>query len=591
MLRFTHKAQDPGWHLLAAKILDPPSRASDSPPFEQRFLVDGQRQLLVVAGNPEEARSLTSALAADGLRTTVVVPREMPGLADGLAPFDATILYDVPPLLTEAQDAALGTYVAEMGRTLVFICGPMGFSFGAWQGTHTGSLLPVLPHVPKDAEQYRVALGLVLDTSGSMAEGSGEAQKLSLVARATRQAVERLKAGQDEVGVLAFAGQPRWLQPWGKLGTAEKVAQNLTRLMPGGETDLLPALHTMGMAIVQSTAQIRHILVLSDGQTASSAEDLVRLVKYLKSNGITLSTVAVGLSANEDLMSGLAHYGGGQFYRTRTPDELVDVLTQDTQRHARSGILEEPATAHVVSDGLWRGGLRLEDAPPLLGYVVSRVAPHGRVAIQTDRQMPLLVWGTRGLGRVGFFASDAGERWARLWLEGWAGYSAFWAQTVRFLVPAREAELTAHLDDGCLGEGLRIELMRDYHPSEWPEEFAVKGETGEADPQGRISPLGPHRLWGEVKPRRASDATLLVLTGRRPSIELVPEAGPLTSHLTPEETFLRSLAAASGGFYAPMALERRGGPPGSASYALSSALLVLLGFALLIHSTGARSKP
>ena len=72
----------------------------------------------------------------------------------------------------------------------------------------------------------------------------------------------------------------------------------------------------------------------------------------------------------------------------------------------------------------------LENAPFLLGYVMTRPKPTCEVILASEKGDPLLVWWRYGLGMTVAFTSDAKSRWAAEWLT-WPGYPKFWAQLVR----------------------------------------------------------------------------------------------------------------------------------------------------------------
>jgi hypothetical protein len=62
-----------------------------------------------------------------------------------------------------------------------------------------------------------------------------------------------------------------------------------------------------------SDAQIKHIILLSDGQSDGNYPTVVRRISEA---GITLSSVAIGEDADLPLMKMLAQQGGGRFYAT-----------------------------------------------------------------------------------------------------------------------------------------------------------------------------------------------------------------------------------------------------------------------------------
>ena len=85
--------------------------------------------------------------------------------------------------------------------------------------------------------------------------------------------------------------------------------------------------------------------------------------------------------------------------------------------------------------------IRLDEAPFLLGYVVTRPKPTAEVILATESGDPLLAWWRYGLGMSVAFTSDAKARWAAEWLT-WPQFGQFWAQVVRHALRKAEAKGT-----------------------------------------------------------------------------------------------------------------------------------------------------
>lgn len=595
--RFAHPLRQIGPHDLTAWTAQAGLMA-------RRFDVLGQTEVLLAAGDRRDARMLAAALQSGGFRVSWSDPAGLPRDADSLRRFDAVVLHDVPPILDDEQDRVLNEYVRGSGGGLVFVAGPLAFGLGAHAGTRLGRLLPITPEIPKEIERYRVALGLVLDTSGSMAEEAGGQRKLDLVVEAARQAVELLKPGLDEVGVVAFAGDARWVVPLGQLGAIEDLKRQLEQVSPGGETELLPALTQMRVALEGSSARIRHVLVLSDGRTAGQPEDFHNRVEEMASAGITVSTVAVGPAAQEALLAGLASRGGGGFYAARSAEDLPRIFTEDTRRHTRSGLIEEPTGARLREEGPWRGALDVEAAPPLLGHVASRIRPSCHLALETEAGLPLLAWTPRGAGRVGAFASDASGRWARLWIDRWSGYSAFWCQFVRFCARAQKPDLSVAWYESPSASGIRLELgsstpeqagvpLGPERPAgPWPL-ACLHESTGMMLTSGTAMPLDAQTFWVELPDAlRPGPYRLRLggLDGRREKLLEVPDYSE-AEWASADEPFLREVAQMGEGRYHP---EASGpwprGRPRPPRYPLSSLLLVLAVVLLILEAAWSRAE-
>src|SRR5678815_4168358 len=90
------------------------------------------------------------------------------------------------------------------------------------------------------------------------------------------------------------------------------IIQSISMIGVGGDTNIYPALREAGIQIAKSEDEIKHIILLSDGQTRP--DDFQGLTTRLANAGITVSTVAVGSDADRRLMGNIAAWGKGRAY-------------------------------------------------------------------------------------------------------------------------------------------------------------------------------------------------------------------------------------------------------------------------------------
>src|SRR5205085_4516572 len=131
---------------------------------------------------------------------------DMPDQPDALGSYSAVVLADVAATsLTDAQQTALQSYVRDLGRGLLAIGGDTSFGQGDYIGTPLDDALPVRSSVRAHRDQGRVALVLVIDRSGSMADDPYKegTTKLAMAQQAAVLSVEELTP-RDLIGVLAF---------------------------------------------------------------------------------------------------------------------------------------------------------------------------------------------------------------------------------------------------------------------------------------------------------------------------------------------------------------------------------------------------
>jgi hypothetical protein len=187
-------------------------------------------------------------------------------------------------------------------------------------------------------------------------------------------------------------------------------------------------LETAFAALESSEAEIRHIILLSDGKTY--ADDYEELVSLMSDSDITVSSVAVGQEADRELLGNIATWGRGRSYFIQDAERVPMIFIQETQIASQSTLVEEAVETTVLISVEAFTDIDLDAAPPLRGYVRTMAKETAEVLIQSDSENPLLARWRYGLGRTAVFTSDVKNRWAADWLT-WEGYGKFWSQLVR----------------------------------------------------------------------------------------------------------------------------------------------------------------
>jgi Ca-activated chloride channel family protein len=166
----------------------------------------------------------------------------------------------------------------------------------------------------KNVEQRTpVNVAIVLDKSGSM---TGE--KLRKAKEAALASIDRL-GPNDIVSVIAYDQTVDVLVPATKISDRKMLRAAIERLSAGGSTALFAGV-SKGAAEVRKfrdRQRVNRIILLSDGQAnvgPSSPADLGNLGASLIKEGITVTTLGLGLDYNEDLMTQLARKSDGNHY-------------------------------------------------------------------------------------------------------------------------------------------------------------------------------------------------------------------------------------------------------------------------------------
>jgi Mg-chelatase subunit ChlD len=432
--------------------------------------IEGPARVLVVDGSTR-AQVFIDALRAGGLIVDVVTPAAMPAL-DQLTTYSSTVLVDVDAMsLSKEQVRALGAASRDLARGLVVLGGDHSYALGGYLNSELEALLPVISEITDPMRRQKVAQVLAIDTSGSMgachcAEGqvgpngmpiggrinTGGVNKTDISRAAAARTIQALSK-TDEVGVLAFSGDHRWIIPLQELPAADVVTRGLNGLTPAGGTNLSTTLTAAADSLRKSKASLKHIILFTDGFTRPGVlGDLAKQAEDLAAEGITVSVLATGEGSAQQLKA-IADAGRGRFYPGRDLEQVPQIMMEEALTVARDVVNEGEFVPRITSN---EAPVRnLTSAPALLGYIgttaKSTAVVHMSVGGEDD---PLLASWQLGLGRVTAWTSDAGARWSQTWTT-WDGYVSFWSTVVKDTFPSSAESGTAARID-VRGETARI---------------------------------------------------------------------------------------------------------------------------------------
>jgi Mg-chelatase subunit ChlD len=572
----------PGYHSLHV-VLDPERDRLVQNNEGWAFVdVAGPPSVLVVEGEPGSGRNVAAALRATGMKVDVKAPAAFPPSPSELQAYAATVLVDVSAgdLSASALDR-LRTAVRDFGRGLVAVGGPSSFGPGGYRGTPLEDILPVSAQVPAVKDKGRVALVLVIDRSGSMGIGEPNSgtTKMEMAKEAASRAVAELDP-DDFAGVLAFDTMFRWVWPLQKVGDANalKALQNeIARLQAGGGTNIFPALEAGYRAVAGADAQLRHVILLTDGRSQSG--DYFGLIARYAPVQISLSTVGIGSDTDQDLLKRLAEEGNGRYYYTERARDIPQIILKDAQIAVRNPLVEEPVEPRVV--GASPILLAIDSALPVLdGYVLTTPKDAAETPLISPRGDPLLAQWQFGLGRSVAWTSDSQGRWTARFAS-WPDAGQFWSGLVDWVLPPDEDPLRLEVS-AVAGLG-HLLVETDSPPVTRVDTLArITGPAGDARTV-RLAASAPGRFEGTF-PANDSGAYLVQVTQRDPtggeqraSGGLVVPYSPEYRAPRPDPQFLARLARAGGGrvltqpadAWAPLAR------PGQSERDLSPALLLL----------------
>ncbi|HLW71615.1 MAG TPA: VWA domain-containing protein [Candidatus Binataceae bacterium] len=396
--------------------------------------IGAQRKVLILSDNSRDASYLELALRRMGLAPTVVALAggDYSGSPKG---YDAVILNNVPRArLSAAAQNALVEYV-NGGGSLAMVGGDQSFGLGGYAGSAIAETMPVVMKPPERHERTR-ALVLIIDKSGSM----GRNDKLTY-AKAAALTVGKTLGDSDLLSVIGFDSQPFVIIPLEPMSQIRPYFASLIgRLAAHGTTYLLPALEEADRTLAQSKAAIKHVVILTDGETGGTAAMYYDLVSSMHhDNAATVSTIAVGREANLALLEAIAKYGGGGFYQTDSASDLPELFVEDV--HQRGGgdttMVEKSFTPYGVTPDPVLKELGGRQWPPLKGFVATDLKPGATLSLYVNsdgRRDPILASWKHGAGKTLAMTTDASGRWSGDWIRDDI-YAPLWDKMIAWMTP------------------------------------------------------------------------------------------------------------------------------------------------------------
>ena len=410
----------------------------------------GRPRVLLVDPDTDQTDSLRWALDEQKIDVEVRPIQGIPRDLVELQGYECVILSNVPATaMTMRQMDLIRTYVQDLGGGLVMLGGDQAFGLGGYYRTRLEEILPVRSNFEKEREKPSLAMVLVIDKSGSMG-----GQRIEMAKEAAKAAVELL-GPRDSIGVIAFDGASHWVNELRSTGDKGYILDQISTIEASGGTNMYPPMEDAYRALLSSPAKLKHCILLTDG--ISSPGDFEGLAAEMAASRMTVTTVALGQGASEQLLEDIARIGGGRYYFCDDPLAVPQVFAKETVEASKSAINELPFLPQQVRPTQVLEGIEFDLAPLLLGYVVTRPKPTSEFILASESGDPLLVWWRYGLGMTVAFTSDAKARWAAEWLA-WSDFGPFWAQVIRHAmrkndsrgifvdVERRDGEMTVVMD-------------------------------------------------------------------------------------------------------------------------------------------------
>jgi Ca-activated chloride channel family protein len=225
-----------------------------------------------------------------------------------------------------ACGASLGAEAASGVRLGVSLANPVVLA-GARQRSYLKvSLTGYAPNLV--AQRPPVNVAIVLDRSGSM-----QGDKLAQAREAALVALDMLDE-RDILSVVTYDDTVSVLVPATRLSDTRRIAALIRRIEPGGMTALFAGV-SKGASEVRKfirDERVNRVILLSDGLAnvgPASPGALGDLGASLRKEGISVTTIGLGLGYNEDLMVRLAGASDGNHSFVESSEDLVRIFAAE----------------------------------------------------------------------------------------------------------------------------------------------------------------------------------------------------------------------------------------------------------------------
>ncbi|EOR26635.1 hypothetical protein A499_01735 [Niallia nealsonii AAU1] len=387
-------------------------------------------QILLVQNSPNEA--LVQTLEAAGYKVEVRSSIQLPTVLSGYLNYQSIIFNNIAATdITENQMNLVEKSVKDFGIGFLMTGGENSFGLGGYFQTPIEKLLPVDMDIKGKKEMPSLALMIVLDRSGSM-DGS----KFSLAKEAAARSVELLQES-DTLGFIAFDDKPWVIVEPKPLKNKEEVVDKIRSVSVGGGTEIYGSLVEAYDQISDLDVKRKHIILLTDGQSATN-NNYEELINNGSKKNVTLSTVALGADADRNLLEELAEFGAGRFYDVQDSTVIPSILSRETVMATRTYIEDTPFYPQIKSGYGW-DSLFNQGVPEMNAYIATSAKSESAVPIVSTKEDPILAEWQYGLGKTIAFTSDVNGAWAGDWAR-WNQWSSFITKMVANTLPQYDSE-------------------------------------------------------------------------------------------------------------------------------------------------------
>lgn len=511
-----------GNYLLRAEIKAAPDTIAGNNQQNANLAVTGKIRALVITDN--QKTHLARALQMKEVEVEFRRPEGLPTQLSDLLQYNCLVFDDVSRSgITTQQMSAIEAYVRDFGGGFIMAGGMRAFGDLSYKNTTIERVLPVTfqEQRPRKKKRTPIALFVIVDRSNSMGynskvRGLHDGQKMLYAQKAATELLNQLQ-DTDYAGAIAFDSEPYMLSPLMRLAdNRSDLIGKISRLQYGGGTDFYGALETAADQLSQARGVIRHIILITDGDSNRAAGEHYPLVATIAQRQITITTIRIGSdTVNLQLLSDMSNRTGGRFYHVEDVEVLPQLLIKDTKQVMRENDEEKDGPKAIIPRIGERGQILqgLVDFPSLDEYMLTKPKDGAEVQLYTDAYTehdPLLTTWQYGLGKVVVVTFDPSGSGSVDWIR-WEGFGKFWSQAVRWAI-RDETPWDYRLSAYQRGE--RTVLQAESYDSEEDTLIQVRLPRGAQTDELTLLPVAP-RIYETTLPGKRQGSFPVILLKRR----------------------------------------------------------------------------
>ncbi|MBF0196475.1 MAG: VWA domain-containing protein [Planctomycetes bacterium] len=462
--------KQPGHYRYTAKIRKHNDSIRGNDAQSQSIRIEGRGGVLVIS--PWSPDPLVESLRRSGLK--VIHTNQPRSLSKGiLSGVQGVILHNTPAdKMPQDFLKALVPYVELQGGGLLMIGGKHSYASGGYYRSPIDPILPFSMELKEDKHKVSLALGIILDRSGSMgAKVGGGMSKMRLANEGSATAAELL-GHNDAIAVFAVDSQPHTIVGLSKVGQDREYLGQCIRSIQsmGGGIYVYDGLAACWGEIAAAPQANKHIILFSDAADSEQPGDYINLVADITATGATVSVIGLGHPSDDDanFLMDIAKRGNGRMFFCDNAVDLPGIFAQETVSVSKSTYLEENRKVGKLKE-LAQLGIGVSLPETIQAYNLCIARPKATLAALTsdDDKDPLLAFWQRGAGKVLCFASPlAGAHASRL--HSWQGYDDLCSSLTRWMMKG-ELPSGLGLERRQVGESMQFDL---YYDKSWVDKIA-----------------------------------------------------------------------------------------------------------------------